>query len=83
MTDYRSAFAISFRDGKVVSVDEPRPEEPQGARIPVDCLAPLLTGYRSVDELTACHHDFGVRGRQRTILRTLFPKSRAYFYTIY
>ena len=80
---YRETVRLVFEEGRLVAVDDPDPQEKRAAHIPPATLVPLVLGYRSLDELDATHHGFGTPGSSRTLLRTLFPKMRAYFHTIY
>ena len=78
-----STFCLVFREGILVAVVDPGPSDADAARIPPQTLVPLVLGYRSLDELTAAHHGANVPPRRRTLIRTLFPKTRSFIYTIY
>jgi hypothetical protein len=83
LTDYRSEWTLVFEGGKMVGVDKRKPRDEKPVRIPPPALVPLLLGYRSMDELAATHHDFGVPATRKTLIRLLFPRSRSHLYTIY
>lgn len=83
ISTYRDEMRLVFEAGKLVAVDDPDAEEGRAVSIPPSTLSPLVLGHRSIDELSDTHHDAGAPGSSRTLVRTLFPKMRAYFHTIY
>ena len=46
-------------------------------------LAPLVTGYRTFDELASVYHDVSADGSGRSLAGVLFPKMQAFLYTMY
>jgi hypothetical protein len=51
--------------------------------MPPPLLAPLVTGYRTFDELASVYHDVSADGSGRSLAGVLFPKMQAFLYTMY
>ncbi len=80
---YRYALQLEVADGAVRSVAR-TPSSGRGQlRCHEDQFLPLVLGYKSVGELSDWHPDFLVRPGVRPLLETLFPKLRAFLYSMY
>ncbi|MEI7768767.1 MAG: GNAT family N-acetyltransferase [Chloroflexales bacterium] len=81
---YRSAITLRFRGGRLAAVEPVAPGGPSDLRLPPPLLAPLLFGWRSLDELGHAYPDVIAGGVERLLVETLFPPSPAAFlYSVY
>lgn len=80
---YREAYDLRFEGGKLAAVESLGFKGRSGIRLPPNLLAPLLSGYRSREELARAHHDVLVWSEWRHVVDVLFPKVPSFIYTIY
>jgi predicted acetyltransferase len=80
---YRSTIDLRFDTGKLAIVAHASAEPADEVRLPPPLLAPLVTGYRTFDELARTSHDVSADGPGRALAAILFPPMQAFLYTIY
>lgn len=80
---YREAYNLHWRDGKLLQVESIGFSEEGAVRIPPLLFAPLLLGYRSLDELRHFAPDVSVWGESNLLVEALFPKMKSFIYTQY
>jgi hypothetical protein len=80
---YREAFELRFEGGRLLAVTPLGFCDRGGIRIPPTLVVPLLLGYKSREELAEAYPDLSIRREYRHLVDVLFPKLRAYIYTIY
>ena len=80
---YRASIAVRFEAGRVVAVGHETAEPACEVRLPPPLLAPLVTGYRTFDELARTYHDVSADGPGRSLAAILFPAMEAFLYTMY
>lgn len=80
---YRGSVAVRFEAGRVVGVGQDTAAPACEVRLPPPLLGPLVTGYRSLDELARTYHDVAGDGAGRSLAAILFPAMEAFLYTIY
>lgn len=83
---FRQAYRLRFAGGKLVAVDALGfVDASMGADggdlcIPPDAFVRLVTGYRTLDQLSDAWPDIVVRPASRHLLNTLFPLGESYFW---
>jgi hypothetical protein len=81
---FKGGVALNFVEGKLSAINKVADcGQGSGIRIPPLLLAPLILGWRDRAELAAIYPDFGVWGESRYLVDVLFPKLKAFLYTIY
>jgi hypothetical protein len=81
---YRSAITLRFQGGHLAAAESATPGAPSDLRLPPQLLAPLLFGWRSLDDLGHAYPDVIVGGVARLLVETLFPAGQpAFLYSIY
>ncbi|MBX0327032.1 GNAT family N-acetyltransferase [Oscillochloris sp. ZM17-4] len=80
---YRSALTLRFAGGRLASVETEAPGGPHDLRVPPQLLAPLLFGWRSLDELSYAYPDLYASDEARLLVEALFPPTEAFLYGIY
>lgn len=80
---YRTALVLHFEAGRIV-VAADQSGEPDGTiRMPPPLLAPLVTGYRGLDELARFYPDVWADGTGRSLAAILFPAMQSFLFTMY
>jgi hypothetical protein len=80
---YRSAILLRFAGGRLASAEPAAPGGPSDLRLPPQLLAPLLFGWRRLDELRHAYPDAGAAGASQPLVETLFPPLAAFLYSVY
>lgn len=80
---YREAYNLHWQNGKLRQVESIGFSEEGAVRIPPLLFAPLLLGYRSLDELRHFAPDVSVWGEAKLLVKTLFPQMTSFLYTQY
>ncbi|MBN1562341.1 MAG: GNAT family N-acetyltransferase [Anaerolineae bacterium] len=80
---FREAYDLRFAAGNLVAVEGPKVVDGSSFQLPPLLFAPLVLGYRSLDELHNAYPDVGVWGQSKFIADILFPKMDSYIYTMY
>ncbi len=80
---YRSSIDLRFEAGRLVVAEHEAVEPFSVISMPPPLLAPLVTGYRTLDELARVYHDVAADGLGRSLAGVLFPKLQAFLYTMY
>jgi hypothetical protein len=80
---YREAFELRFEAGKLLAVKALGFSDQWGIRLPPPLFAPLVLGYRSPADLSACYHDVQVLKEAKPLVDVLFPGMDSFIYTIY
>jgi hypothetical protein len=80
---YRQRIVLRFERGRLTAVEEAREGAPATLWMPPALLAPLLLGYRSLDEMRPMYPDAGADRAAQPLVETLFPKLRAWLYQQY
>jgi len=80
---YRQTLALRFKDGHLAEVADLGFTGWEDVHFPPLQFTPLVLGYRSADELHQAYPDAGVSPAWRLLVDTLFPKVRAFLYTVY
>jgi len=71
---YREAVRMRFVDGRLAEVVDQDVTGREEVRLPPQCLAPLVLGYRTVAELQGIYPDLNIAPLQRLLVDTLFPR---------
>lgn len=82
MNLFREAFEMRFEGGKLVAVSAVGFREGGDIHLPPVAFAPLVLGYRTIDELNHIYHDASCWDKHG-LADVLFPKMDSYLYTIY
>ena len=77
---FTGGVALAIVDGCVASV-EPVATPAGDLRLHPDALAPLVLGWRTLDELRATYPDNYVASHWRLLLETLFPRLEGFVYS--
>jgi hypothetical protein len=80
---YRETIALRFVAGRLMEVTNLGFTRRGDVNFPPLAFAPLLLGYRTVDELRAAYPDIDVKPAWRLLVDTLFPKVTSFIYTVY
>ncbi|NKB72099.1 MAG: GNAT family N-acetyltransferase [Candidatus Latescibacteria bacterium] len=80
---YRRAWQLRFDQGCLDAISPANPGDGNALRLPPLLAAPLLTGYRSSDELIDQHHDVYVDRSCQQLAAVLFPRVHSFIHTIY
>ena len=81
---YRDAFEIVFKDGAITDIRSPASDAGKRIKLPGASLAPLMLGYRSIDDLKSAYlFDVSVPDDIIEIVRILFPHLDAWIATMY
>jgi hypothetical protein len=76
---FTGGVALAIVDGRVASA-EPVVTPAGDLRLHPDALAPLVLGWRTLDELHATYTDNYVASRWRLLVETLFPRMEGFVY---
>ena len=77
---FQGSVGLEFEKGQLSEVQSAG-DEPSEVRLPPDTLAPLLLGWRTLDDLHRAYPDLYVAPRWRLLLETLFPPVDGFLYT--
>ena len=80
---YRSRIEVCFEAGLVVAAGPQSAESACEISLPPPLLAPLVTGYRTFDELARIYQDVSGDGAGRSLAAILFPPMQAFLHTMY
>lgn len=80
---YRHTLALHFADGKLAEVQRLAVGDGGDLRLPPQLLAPLLFGWRTLDELRHIYPDAYALGGAQPLIDTLFPRADAFLYSVY
>ncbi len=81
---YQETILLRFVGGKLIEVTNLGfTSGGEKVRLPPLQFIPLVLGYRTVEELRAAYPDVSVSSACRLLVETLFPKMRAFIYTVY
>lgn len=78
---YREAYALQFKDGQLMEVQDLGYHDEGDLRLPPAAFAPLALGWRTLAELNHIYRD--AIGDQRRLVDILFPRIESYIYTQY
>jgi predicted acetyltransferase len=80
---YKFTIKTTILDGRIQEmVNEPN-RGVREVRINPYVFPKLLTGYKSIDELTSIYPDIRIEPAYRELINTLFPKGPSFIYTCY
>ena len=77
---FRESVGLEFEHGQLKDVQSAG-DEPSDVRLPPETLAPLLLGWRTLDDLHRACPDLYVAPRWRLLLETLFPPVDGFLYS--
>ena len=80
---YRETLALEFAAGRLVDVRRDATEGESILSLPPLQFIPLVFGGRSLDEIAAIFPDASYHSPWKLLAQTLFPRTQAFFYTIY
>ena len=80
---YRAAFDLHFAAGRLDRVETAGFQQGGALQLPPRLFAPLVLGYRSLDDIQAFYPDALCSGPDHHLIDVLFPTMDAHIYTIY
>lgn len=80
---YRHTLALSFAGGRLAEVRQLAVSDGGDLRLPPQLLAPLLFGWRTLDELRHIYPDAYAVGGAQPLVDALFPRAEAFLYSVY
>lgn len=80
---FKEAFELVFADGNLTAVNAVGLREGGDFNIPPLQFAPLVLGYRSLDEMKHMFPDIGINGQNCVLFEVLFPLMESYIHLMY
>lgn len=80
---YQEVIGLTFSSGRLTVVAPCKEDEQTILNLPPNQFVPLVLGGHNIEEIHTCFPDAYARGPWQLLVDTLFPKTNAFFHTIY
>ncbi len=83
LSSYRQAVVLRWAAGRLAAVSVVGATDRDAVRLPPFAWTQLVLGYRTLEDLGEIYPDVLVAAEARPLVEALFPRMRAFLYTVY